>query len=81
MARPLQILDVLFSPISMPMRKVTLSIHKRLGKQKSNLNVDYLSQALDLGHEEDTTKEEQKILQGIVSFGNTDNKTSDASTH
>ena len=48
MARPLQILDVLFSPISMPMRKVTLSIHKRLGKQKSNLNVDYLSQALEL---------------------------------
>jgi len=74
MARPLQILDVLFSPISMPMRKVTLSIHKRLGKQKSNLNVDYLSQALELTSEEDTTKEEQKILQGIVSFGNTDTK-------
>lgn len=74
MARPLQILDVLFSPISMPMRKVTLSIHKRLGKQKSNLNVDYLSQALELTSEDDTTKEEQKILQGIVSFGNTDTK-------
>ena len=74
MARPLKLLDVLFSPISMPMRKVTLSIHKRLGKQKSNLNVDYLSQALELTSEDDTTKEEQKILQGIVSFGNTDTK-------
>ena len=74
MARPLKVLDVLFSPISMPMRKVTLSIHKRLGKQKSNLNVDYLSQALELTSEDDTTKEEQKILQGIVSFGNTDTK-------
>lgn len=74
MARPLKVLDVLFSPVSMPMRKVTLSIHKRLGKQKSNLNVDYLSQALELTSEDDTTKEEQKILQGIVSFGNTDTK-------
>ena len=74
MARPLKVLDILFSPISMPMRKVTLLIHKRLGKQKSNLNVDYLSQALELTSEDDTTKEEQKILQGIVSFGNTDTK-------
>ena len=74
MARPLKILDVVFAPISMPMRRVTLMIHKGLGKQKSNLNVDYLSQALELTSEEDTTKEEQKILQGIVSFGNTDTK-------
>jgi gliding motility-associated protein GldE len=74
MARPLKILDVLFAPISMPMRRLTLMIHKGLGKQKSNLNVDYLSQALELTSEEDTTKEEQKILQGIVSFGNTDTK-------
>jgi gliding motility-associated protein GldE len=33
-----------------------------------------LSQALELTSEGDTTKEEQKILQGIVSFGNTDTK-------
>ena len=71
MAYPLKVLDVVFSPISLPMQKVTLGIHKNLGKQKSNLNVDYLSQALELASEDDTTKEEQKILQGIVSFGNT----------
>jgi len=58
----------------MPMRAVTLAIHKRLGKQKSHLSVDQLSQALELTSEDDTTKEEQKILQGIVSFGNTDTK-------
>ncbi len=33
-----------------------------------------MSQALELTSEEDTTKEEQKILKGIVSFGNTDTK-------
>ncbi|OEK09441.1 magnesium/cobalt efflux protein [Flavivirga aquatica] len=74
MAYPLGVLDVFLSPISLPMRSVTLSIHNKLGKQKSNLSVDQLSQALELTSEEDTTKEEHKILQGIVSFGNTDTK-------
>ena len=74
MAYPLKILDVVISPVSLPMQKVTLEIHKKLGKQKSNLNVDYLSQALELASEDDTTQEEQKILQGIVSFGSTDTK-------
>ena len=74
MAYPLRVLDVVFSPLSLPMRAITLTIHSRLGKQKSNLSVDQLSQALELTSEHDTTKEEQKILQGIVTFGNTDTK-------
>ena len=74
MAHPLRVMDVLFSPISMPMQAISMNIHKRLGKQKSNLNVDYLSQVLELTSEIDTTKEEKKILKGIVSFGNTDTK-------
>ncbi|MDG1731149.1 MAG: gliding motility-associated protein GldE [Algibacter sp.] len=74
MAYPLKVLDVILSPISLPMRSVTLGIHNKLGKQKSNLSVDQLSQALELTSKEDTTKEEHKILQGIVSFGNTDTK-------
>jgi gliding motility-associated protein GldE len=74
MAYPLRVLDVLLSPLSLPMRSVTLAIHSNLGKQKSNLSVDQLSQALELTSEADTTKEEHKILQGIVSFGNTDTK-------
>ena len=74
MAYPLKALDIIISPISIPMQKVTLGIHKQLGRQKSTLNVGYLSQALELASDEDTTQEEQKILQGIVSFGNTDTK-------
>ena len=74
MAYPLKVMDILFSPISLPMRAITVGIHNKLGRQKSNLSVDQLSQALELTSEEDTTKEEQKILQGIVSFGNTDTK-------
>ena len=74
MARPLKILDFIFSPLSLPMRYVTMKIQNTFGKQKSNLSVDQLSQALELTNDEDTTQEEQKILQGIVSFGNTDTK-------
>lgn len=74
MAYPLKVLDFVFSPLSLPMRSGTLFLYHKLGKQKSNLSVDHLSQALELTDDGDTTKEEQKILQGIVSFGNTDTK-------
>lgn len=74
MAYPLNVLDKIFAPISMPMSFVSGLIQNKLGKRKSNLSVDQLSQALELTSENETTKEEQKILQGIVSFGNTDTK-------
>jgi len=74
MAYPLNVLDKFFSPISLPMRAATLYIEDKFGKQKSSLSVDQLSQALELTDARDTTKEEQKILQGIVTFGNTDTK-------
>ncbi|MCK5400802.1 MAG: gliding motility-associated protein GldE [Flavobacteriaceae bacterium] len=74
MAYPLNILNTIFSPLSLPMQRITQTIHNKLGKQKANLSVDQLSQALELTSEEDTTKEEHKILQGIVSFGSTDTK-------
>ncbi|ANH59766.1 gliding motility-associated protein GldE [Dokdonia donghaensis] len=74
MAYPLRFLDMLFTPLSSPMRLATLWIQNKLGEQKSSFNVDQLSQALELTSEEDTTTEEQKILKGIVSFGNTDTK-------
>lgn len=73
-AHPLNFLDKLLSPISLPMRAVSIFLHDKLGKQKSNISVDQLSQALEMTSTDDTTSEEQKILEGIVSFGNTDTK-------
>lgn len=73
-ANPILVLDKLLSPISMPMRAVTVFLHEKLGKQKTNISVDQLSQALELTSTDDTSSEEQKILEGIVSFGNTDTK-------
>lgn len=74
MAYPLNVLDRIFSPLSIPMQAFTKAINSRLGRQKGNLSVDQLSQALELTSEADTTKEEHQILKGIVSFGNTDTK-------
>ncbi|GLB50775.1 hemolysin [Neptunitalea sp. Y10] len=74
MAYPLNILDVIFSPLSIPMRNTTLFFQKHLSRQKSNLSVDQLSHALELASGEDTTMEEHKILKGIVSFGSTETK-------
>jgi putative hemolysin len=73
-AYPLSILDKLLSPISLPMRAFTIFIQEKLGKQKTNFSVDQLSQALELTSTDDTSHEEQKLLEGIVSFGNTDTK-------
>ncbi|WP_264532149.1 gliding motility-associated protein GldE [Flavobacterium sp. N502540] len=73
-AYPLAVLDKLLTPISLPMRSVTLYLHHKLGKQKNSFSVNQLSQALELTDSEGTSTEEQKILEGIVSFGNTDTK-------
>lgn len=74
MALPLRVLDFVFSPLSLPMRFTTQQIQDRLGSKKSNITITQLSQALELTDDNDTTHEEQQILQGIVSFGNTDTK-------
>ena len=74
MALPLKMLDVLFTPLSSPMQAITVSIQEKFGKQKSNISVGQLSQALELTDQKETTTEEQKILKGIVTFGTTDTK-------
>lgn len=69
---PIEVLNTLLVPLNMPMRAITLFLENKLAKQKSNISVNQLSQALELTSNEDTSQEEQKILEGIVSFGNTD---------
>ncbi|WP_396175607.1 gliding motility-associated protein GldE [Flavobacterium sp.] len=71
-AQSVFILNKLLSPINLPMRAITIYLENKLGKKKSNLSVSQLSQALELTSSEETSDEEQKILEGIVSFGKTD---------
>ncbi|MBJ2174748.1 gliding motility-associated protein GldE [Aureibaculum sp. A20] len=72
MVTPISILNVLLTPLSIPLLNLTSIIEKRLGKKNSDFSVETLSQALELTSEEGSSKQEQKILQGIVTFGNTE---------
>lgn len=72
MAKPLAVTSALLSFVSLPLMSLTNVIEGSFGKKKSNISVEKLSQALELTADEATTKDEQKILEGIVSFGNTE---------
>ena len=69
---PIKLLNSLLTFLSIPLMNLTTIVEKRLGRKKSEFSVETLSQALELTSEEATTKEEQKILKGIVTFGNTE---------
>jgi putative hemolysin len=71
---PLVIFEKLATPISFPLVKIADFLQNKFGSKKTNFSVDQLSQALELTSTDDTTHEEQKILEGIVTFGNTDTK-------
>ena len=72
MSRPIKALSFLLSPLSFVLRRLTGLIEARLGNSSSNFSVETLSQALELTSEDATTKDEQKILEGIVTFGSTE---------
>jgi gliding motility-associated protein GldE len=72
MAYPIKALNSLLTIISKPLMALTSYIENKLGKKKSSLSVEKLSQALELTSDNSTTKDEQKILEGIVNFGNTE---------
>lgn len=74
MAPAIRVLNYILTPFSVPMRNAGNYLTEKWGEKKSNISVDQLSQALELTSEEDTTTEEQKILQGIVTFGNTETR-------
>jgi len=72
MSKPLQLLTIVLTPLSYPLINLTKIIEKKLGSKNSNFSIEILSKALELTSQGSTTKEEQKILQGIVTFGNTE---------
>ncbi len=75
MALPIQILDkYIFFFLTTPMSMMTEFIQKKLVFKSTNLSVDKLSDALELTDKSETSKDEQKILKGIVSFGSIETK-------
>ncbi len=75
MAFPLFYLSKIFAFLSIPLIKLTSVIDKKASASNSQISVDELSHALDLTKAETVKeKEDRKILEGIVKFGNTDVK-------
>ncbi|MDA0330891.1 MAG: gliding motility-associated protein GldE [Bacteroidetes bacterium] len=75
MVNPIYFLDryVLFL-FNQPMSKSMNYLESSLAKDNQQLSVDKLSQALELTDSKETSKEEKKILKGIVNFGNVETR-------
>jgi putative hemolysin len=69
-----QFLQQLCYPISSFLIFTTSLLDKLIKPKTHNISVDELSQALELTSDEDIPEEDHKILQGIVTFGNTNVK-------
>ena len=75
MVNPIYFLDryILFL-FNQPMSKSMNYLESSLVKDTEQLSVDKLSQALELTDSKETSKEEKKILKGIVNFGNVETR-------
>ncbi len=70
LARPLITLRWFWSPLNEALIRSTSFIEKRYRKRGTSIDVDALGHALELTRDATTTAEEQRILRGIVKFGN-----------
>ncbi|MCF8276306.1 MAG: gliding motility-associated protein GldE [Flavobacteriales bacterium] len=75
MSFPLYYLSIAFTFLSVPLIKLTTVVDRLASANNGQISVDELSHALDLTKAESIReKEDRKILEGIVKFGNTDVK-------
>jgi len=74
MSIPLSFLEKIFNPISLVLIKSSRIIDRKVKNKGHDLSVDDLSNALELTSDVNEDKDEKKILEGIVKFGNTDVK-------
>ena len=68
MAYPMSFLEALFKPVTSLLILSTSFVKKRGGVRHANISMDDLSDALELAS--DDINEDEKILKGIVNFGN-----------
>ena len=72
MVMPISFLNKLLTIPSYVLMSLTNFVEGRLGQKNSKFSIEKLSQALELTSNDATTDDEQKILEGIVKFGNTE---------
>ncbi len=68
MAYPLSVIEVIFKPLTSLLILSTSFVKKRTRNRQANISLDDLSDALELTSE--AINEDEKILKGIVNFGN-----------
>ena len=71
MAKPIKIINSFLSFLSIPLMNLTSIVENKFKKKNSDISIETLSEVMKL-KTNDTSDEEQKILEGIVSFGNTE---------
>ncbi|MBS1938054.1 MAG: gliding motility-associated protein GldE [Bacteroidetes bacterium] len=69
---PVLVLRRFWAPVTKVLIGSTAFIEKRYRKRSANVDADTLGHALELTKDASTTAEEQRILKGIVKFGNID---------
>jgi len=75
MSFPLYYMSILFTFLSVPLIKMTTIVDRLASAGNGQISVDELGHALELTRPESLReREDQKILEGIVKFGNTDVK-------
>ena len=70
MAMPLEVAEKICRPVNFLLITSTARIQRKFSQRGKSISMDDLSDALDLT--EQSIKEEKKILEGIVKFGNID---------
>lgn len=67
---PVLLMRSFWTPVTKPLMGSTAFIEKRYRKRSTEVDADTLGHALELTNDASTTEEEQRILKGIVKFGN-----------
>ncbi|MGB0167544.1 MAG: CNNM domain-containing protein, partial [Luteibaculum sp.] len=72
MGNLLWVLCYIFKPLSKLLVRSTNYLEDQIKPKSGNISVNELEHALDLTEDEQSNEEEQRILRGIVKFGNTE---------
>ena len=67
-AFPLAVIDIIFKPVTAIWLFEGYFVKRRTGAQRANISMDDISDALDMAT--DDMDEDEKLLKGIVNFGN-----------
>lgn len=69
MAKPLNVMMLVFKPFSILLVRSTKIIDKKIGKKGQSISMSEISDAIEITADESVPEEEKMILKGIATFG------------